>query len=343
MNNSDILFLYDAKLCNPNGDPDEENKPRMDDATGRNLVSDVRLKRYLRDYWTEESPADPPVWVAKVNGKPTRADTRYQTLRGKFEKNHPQPEKPGSKSSKDEKEAYEKKLEAYEKGFETWLLSKLKDIRFFGATITTETPRQYTGPVQFTWGYSINRAEIVPSSTISSTFSGRTEGESNLGKDWRIYYSLIAFHGIVSSKRAEHTQLSEDDLKDLDNSLLKAVYDGATTRSKIGQMPRFYLRAEYKKGTNNCLRDMRSRLKLEAQGTANLDTLRDISDYVLDITPLLKRIEDAKDGIEKIVLFQDADLITKANRQIFENDALQKKLQEIGVTVEAKDLADEAP
>ena len=54
LNNSDILFLYDAKLCNPNGDPDDENKPRMDYERNVNLVSDVRLKRYIRDYfqWT---------------------------------------------------------------------------------------------------------------------------------------------------------------------------------------------------------------------------------------------------------------------------------------------------
>jgi len=42
MNNSEILFIYDAQMCNPNGDPDEENRPRMDYATQTNLVSDVR-------------------------------------------------------------------------------------------------------------------------------------------------------------------------------------------------------------------------------------------------------------------------------------------------------------
>lgn len=50
LNNSEILFLYDAKKANPNGDFDNENKPRMDWDTGTNLVSDVRLKRYIRDY-----------------------------------------------------------------------------------------------------------------------------------------------------------------------------------------------------------------------------------------------------------------------------------------------------
>ena len=54
MNNSEILFLYDAKLTNPNGDPDEENRPRMDYERGTNLVSDLRLKRYIRDYLADQ-------------------------------------------------------------------------------------------------------------------------------------------------------------------------------------------------------------------------------------------------------------------------------------------------
>jgi CRISPR-associated protein Csh2 len=49
--NSEILFIYDAKMTNPNGDMDNENKPRMDYDTDTNLVSDVRLKRYIRDYF----------------------------------------------------------------------------------------------------------------------------------------------------------------------------------------------------------------------------------------------------------------------------------------------------
>ena len=49
-NRSEILFLYDIQNANPNGDPNDENKPRMDEETGRNLVTDVRLKRTIRDY-----------------------------------------------------------------------------------------------------------------------------------------------------------------------------------------------------------------------------------------------------------------------------------------------------
>src|SRR3954469_11043079 len=53
-NNSDFLFLFDATLCNPNGDPDQENKPRMDYDTKTNLVTDTRLKRSIRDYLKSE-------------------------------------------------------------------------------------------------------------------------------------------------------------------------------------------------------------------------------------------------------------------------------------------------
>ena len=48
--NSDFLFIFEAILCNPNGDPDQENKPRMDYDTETNLVTDVRIKRYIRDF-----------------------------------------------------------------------------------------------------------------------------------------------------------------------------------------------------------------------------------------------------------------------------------------------------
>ena len=58
-NNSDFLFIYEAIKCNPNGDPDNENKPRMDYDTSTNLVSDIRVKRTMRDYLkTQEKESD---------------------------------------------------------------------------------------------------------------------------------------------------------------------------------------------------------------------------------------------------------------------------------------------
>ena len=77
-NNSEILFLYDAKMCNPNGDMDDENKPRMDYDTSSNLVSDVRLKRYIRDYFEKDLKKD--IFVTE---RAEKAEKRVEQILGR--------------------------------------------------------------------------------------------------------------------------------------------------------------------------------------------------------------------------------------------------------------------
>ena len=313
--NSEILFLYDAKLCNPNGDPDEENKPRMDYEARRNLVSDVRLKRYLRDYWialdTEAwkklgYPEKQDVWVRQVedqSGNLSRvsAKQRIDNLAQEFAKAQGKPSTSAKKLLEDRK-------------FVEWLLGRLVDVRLFGATMPigeAEGERgaalTLTGPVQFTWGYSLNRAEILPSSTISSQFAGREEGEKGqygtFGKDWRIKYSLLAFYGTVSAWRAQYTLLQEKDLLLLDHSMVEALRLLATTRSKLGQTPRLYLRLEYQ-DDRTFLGDLRAGLKLNPE-----EGLEDIRDVNLDFSELLAKISAAKAKglIEKAVLWVHPD------------------------------------
>ena len=130
--NSEILFIYDAKMTNPNGDMDNENKPRMDYDTDTNLVSDVRLKRYIRDY--------------------------YETVKGKeiFVT-----EKAGD--AKERGEQLKKSNMEY---------TDLIDVRLFGAVYAaTGANTHLTGPVQFNWGYSLNPVELSESTTITSSFS----------------------------------------------------------------------------------------------------------------------------------------------------------------------------
>lgn len=135
-NNSEILFLYDAKMTNPNGDMDNENSPRMDYDTDTNLVSDVRLKRYLRDYY--EKGLNKEIFVTE---KADDAKKRGKQL-----------------SDNDIK------------------YTDLIDIRLFGAVFAASGANTHlTGPVQFNWGYSLNPVEINESSTITSSF-GSGEG-----------------------------------------------------------------------------------------------------------------------------------------------------------------------
>ena len=85
----------------------------------------------------------------------------------------------------------------------------------------------------------------MDSSTITSTFAGASEDHSTMGKDYRVDYSLIAFHGIISAKRAEYTLLTDEDIDLFDDAMIHAIPLEATTRSKTGQYPLLYIRIEY--------------------------------------------------------------------------------------------------
>jgi CRISPR-associated protein Csh2 len=313
--NSEILYIYDARMCNPNGDPDDENKPRMDYNQSINLVSDVRLKRYIRDYLRDFKGKT--IFVSKVEGNTVSSTNRLKNL---IENNRKEIE-----VDKTLNDLFNKKNEPSEKNLENhqqWVLSKLIDVRFFGATMTlkSETREEgkgasitFTGPIQFNWGYSLNKVSgPMDSRTITSTFAGAKEDYSTMGKDYRVAYSLIAFHGIISAKRAEHTNLTEDDIDLFDDAMINAIPFEATTRSKIGQYPLFYIRVEYNT-PEFFLGDLRRYVKIadrDSRVMAFEDTanIRSLDDYNLDLTKLYEKLIDCNDKILRVHLWKHEDL-----------------------------------
>ena len=304
--NGDLLFLYDAKMTNPNGDPDEENKPRMDYATGRTLVSDVRLKRYLRDYWLDRGL---DIWVRTLDGDTVTADERLKALAKDYER------ETGKKVD----------LKKAPAEFVRWLLERLVDVRLFGATmpIKGEAAGQgggltFTGPVQFSWGYSLHPVEIVESSTISSHFAGRESDYGTFGKDWRIYYGLIAFYGRVSPARGEATGLKPEDLDLLEDALLRALDAEATTRSKLGQTPRLYLHVRYKEGEYPFPPpgDLRDYVRFEPKEGLDARKVRSVADYTLDLTPLAEALKAVQGTIEEVRLWRHPELAVKGLEEL---------------------------
>jgi CRISPR-associated protein Csh2 len=290
--NSELLFLYDAKMCNPNGDPDDENRPRFDPDRERCLVSDVRLKRYIRDYLEEKGHT---IYVTKAEGVVQATDRIKQVL------------------GKDDVSGAD--LPA--------LLARLLDVRLFGATMPIKGAKKgegeavnLTGPVQFAWGYSLNRVQMVDSVTISSQFAAREQaGQGTFGKDYRIYYGLIGFHGVISARRAqamlaraggnEAAATSDADIELLDEAMVNAI-PLAATRSKIGQYPRLYLRVVFMDG-ETFMGDPREDL------TVNPDqNLRSVKELTLDLTALGGRLVRFKERIARVLVFQDPDLRTTA-------------------------------
>ncbi|MCM8747879.1 type I-B CRISPR-associated protein Cas7/Csh2 [Thermomicrobiaceae bacterium CFH 74404] len=299
--NADIVFLYDAKLTNPNGDPDDENRPRMDPFTRRALVSDVRLKRYLRDYWIGQGL---DVWVrTREDGTRLDASTRLEDLRQAYA------QETGQQAGRRTRD---------EAGFRDWFLDRLIDVRLFGATLPIKAEdggrglsEQYTGPVQFAWGYSLHEVELNPSNSITSTFAGRggEKGEyGTIGKDWRLLYALIGFWGHVASQRARHTRMTPADLTTLEQGLLRCLTSEATTRSKVGQTPRLYVRVDWRDHSPP-FGDPRDGLKLlPVSEELPVERWRSIEEYVLDLQPLVDRLMRYRDQIAGIRYWRHDEL-----------------------------------
>ncbi|HHY39321.1 MAG TPA: type I-B CRISPR-associated protein Cas7/Csh2 [Clostridia bacterium] len=282
-------------MCNPNGDPDDENRPRMDPDRERCLVSDVRLKRYIREYLEDKGYT---IYVTKSEGV-VQATERIEEVLGR--KNPTGADLPV-------------------------LLEKLVDVRLFGATMPIKGEKKgegeavnLTGPVQFAWGYSLNRVQLVDSVTISSQFATRAgAGQGTFGKDYRLYYALIGFHGIVSARRAqamlaraggkEEAATSDKDLALLDEALVNAIPLMAT-RSKIGQYPRLYIRFVFS-DAETFMGDPREDLVLSADSG-----LRSVGDYSVDIGGLAGRLSRVKGRLDHVLIWQDPDLKISADRR----------------------------
>lgn len=267
MNNSQILYLYDAQLTNPNGDPDEENRPRMDYERETNLVSDLRLKRYIRDYLLEQGQE---LFVQLIDNKSVTAKDRIEML---------------SDQTKDK------------------ILEKFIDVRLFGATMPIKGDNKtFIGPVQFNWGYSLNKVELLESSITSHFASSEKNMQGAIGKDYRVKYSLIAFSGVVSAKRAEKTKMNERDLALFDQALKKAI-PLLATRSKIGQYPRLYIRVEYN-NPETMLEDPRNYLQL----VEKVEHVRSVRECSLEIKALKELFNKHKTDIAKINYFVNEEL-----------------------------------
>jgi len=293
LNNSEILFLFDAKRANPNGDMDRENKPRMDIDTDTNLVSDVRLKRYLRDYWKKVKGKD--IFISEEAEK---AENRVQQILDR---------KPSKKKPVSDEDLLK-------------IADTCCDVKFFGAVLGTPGGNSHlTGPVQFNWGYSLNRVELQDTKTITSSFSS---GEG-VGKDYRVKYSFIAFSGGISGLTAQDTNLTADDIKLLDEAMIKAIPLNRT-RSKIGQTPRFYLRVELK-DNQSYLNDLREYINLDYK-VAEIE-VREINQCEVDIDELITYLNDNKDKINIVHYWIDGKVEFKnSGLDELEDDIVKKEL-----------------
>jgi len=284
---SELLFLYDIENANPNGDPLNENRPRFDTESSTILVSDVRLKRTIRDYWFE---------YKGYNGEGDNPDIFVRET--KYTDGGREYIKDGKRRAKDFQELADV------------LLDKCIDIRVFGGVIPLSNDSiTYTGPVQFQMGKSINKTEIIEEQGTGAFASGDKKGQSTFRTEYKIPYAIIGFNGVVNEKSAQYSKMTEGD-KAL---LLEGIWEGTKnliSRSKFGQSPLFLLSIDY--NDPFYIGNLRQRLKLNC-GEMNEMQIRSTNDYQLDITELVKILKTNKHKISNISLKIDARLTMTNN------------------------------
>ncbi|GAA3980163.1 type I-B CRISPR-associated protein Cas7/Csh2 [Hymenobacter antarcticus] len=317
--NSDFLFLYDATQCNPNGDPDQENKPRMDYDTDTNLVTDTRVKRYIRDYLKATGHA---IFVDGEDGAKVSPASKLQAVVGRLvvdaaEMDSMFAEKPELRAQLqqliDAEKAPDKvfkKLQSKEnRTLSLYLLAQLVklqfvDIRLFGSAFAVEGfNRAYTGPVQLNWGYSLNRVKLVDSSTIASTMN---DDNGTFGKDYRVHYSLLAFNGSINRYAAQTSGLTDEDVALFRQALWDSI-PALPTRSKLNQYPKLYVEVVYKDGVaNGQLGDLRGYVQTTAK-TDDEKAVRRLDDLTVDLSALARAIAE-NDAVDYAIVRTGAGL-----------------------------------
>lgn len=313
-NRNQIIFLYDGKNANLNGNPmSGDDSPRIDPVTNHCYVTDVRLKRYIRD---ELHARGRSVYVANIRqsdgSSPTReflaeriaeADGELADLLNGIEI--------GDDTDVDDVLTVEEIEAAFER-----FLDEAVDVRMFGATFSlsveedSDTLRRkldeilpnVTGAVQFSPGESMHEVtENVNYDNLTSVIGTKEDKETG-GYDLddkRVQYAMVKFAGVVDQRRAENTRLRQSDLELLDDVVWGALKNQTVTRSKTGQEPQFYARVEYT-GDATHIGRLDDLLTKAEQDSKSDEEMRTTTDMVVDFTDFISTVQDNADRIKAL-------------------------------------------
>lgn len=220
-NRYEFVYFFDVSNGNPNGDPDAGNMPRLDPETNQGLVTDVALKRKIRNYVALEKEAESgyAIYMQEKSVLNNQHKQAYAALEIEHEP---------KKLPKDEAKARE---------LTAWMCKNFFDVRAFGAVMTTEVNSgQVRGPIQLAFASSID--PVVPMeiaiTRMAVTNEKDLEKERTMGRKHIVPYGLYRVHGFISAKLAERTGFSEDDLGLLWRALINLFeHDRSAARGEM--------------------------------------------------------------------------------------------------------------
>jgi CRISPR-associated protein Csd2 len=258
-NRYDFVLLYDVSDGNPNGDPDAGNLPRVDAETGHGLVTDVCLKRKVRNYVGLVKAEKPPFEIyVKEKAVLNRQHERAYEAIGAGDLLREEKKRKGGDKVDDARQ---------------WMCRNFYDVRTFGAVMSTGVNcGQVRGPVQMTFGRSVDPVIASEHSITRMAVTTEAEAESQsgdnrtMGRKYTIPYGLYITHGFVSAFLAKQTGFSTDDLSLLFEALTNMFeHDRSAARgemstrglyvfhheSELGNAPAFSLFSRLKTARND--------------------------------------------------------------------------------------------
>ncbi len=214
-NRYDFILLFDVKDGNPNGDPDAGNLPRVDPETGRGLVTDVCLKRKIRNFvqLTQDAAKGHDIFVKEKGILNNLIDSGYAACGIDLEK-PPADEKDGKKRNEKGSGQGSEVSKARDQMCKAYF-----DIRTFGAVMSTgANAGQVRGPVQLTFGRSVDPIVTLEHCITRMAVATKEESEKQsgdnrtMGRKNTVPYGLYVAHGFVSAHLANQTKFTEEDL-----------------------------------------------------------------------------------------------------------------------------------
>ena len=220
-NRYEFVYFFDVTNGNPNGDPDAGNMPRLDPESSKGLVTDVCLKRKIRNFVeiSSENEVGYEIYVKEKSVLNLQNKRAYEALGIESE---------AKKLPNDEAKA---------RDITAWMCKNFFDIRTFGAVMTTEVNSgQVCGPVQLAFAQSID--PIVPLeisiTRMAVTNEKDLEKERTMGRKYIVPYALYRVHGFISANLAAKTGFSDDDLAKLWQALqLMFEHDRSAARGEM--------------------------------------------------------------------------------------------------------------
>lgn len=256
----DFIYLFDTTDANPNGDPDAGNMPRVDSESGQGLITDVCIKRKVRNFveLTKKDASNYDIYVKEKAVLIRAHEKAYAAIQ------------PDAKSTEGKRKGSGEEVEKARK----WMCENFYDIRAFGAVMTLSVNcGQVRGPIQLGFSRSIDPIIISEHAITRMAVATEREAEAQqgdnrtMGRKFTVPYALYRTHGFVNPFLADQTGFSEEEDLELFFQALENAFqfDQSAARPAGSMAPRALL--IFKHDTplgNSASHTLFDRLKIES-------------------------------------------------------------------------------